>query len=162
MLDHGVEVRSPGVRAVVDRARVAQIVENLVANAVRHGAPPVEVVVEDRGALVALIVSDAGAGIPEQRRPELFQRFSALAAGGGGHGLGLYIVRELARAHGGDVTYEAGAPGSRFVVTLPARRTSGLGRPEEAVTGVAEARDDVGVVVQAVVDGGGHEVGDEA
>ncbi|MFP5257005.1 MAG: response regulator [Acidimicrobiia bacterium] len=123
VIDHDVEVRCPSVSAEVDRARVAQIVENLVVNAVRYGAPPIEVAVEDRGEVVALIVSDAGAGIPEHRQPELFQRFSALAVGGGGHGLGLYIVRELARAHGGDVVYEAGSPGSRFVVTLPAHRT---------------------------------------
>lgn len=116
-----VEVSCPdGIVADADPERVAQIVNNLVSNALRHGAPPVEVSVRDDGEHVALVVADAGPGVPEDRLGQLFQRFSPLARKSGGNGLGLFIVRELARAHGGDATYVPGPPGGRFEVRLPA------------------------------------------
>ena len=67
---------------------------------------------------------DGGPGVPERFRPNLFERFSRADATAGsvkGTGLGLYIVRELARANRGDIEYEPGAEtGSVFLVRLPA------------------------------------------
>ncbi len=69
-----------------------------------------------------IVVEDQGAGVPPGEREKIFepfQRTSAAAAESRGTGLGLSIVRQVARAHGGDVTCEAGDRGARFVVVLP-------------------------------------------
>jgi PAS domain S-box-containing protein len=104
-----------GVRAVVDADRLAQIVDNLVANAVAHGRSPIHVATRRVGAEAELTVRDAGSGVPLERRERLFERFES--RGGHGTGLGLHIVRELARAQGGDASYSA--EDNAFVVRLP-------------------------------------------
>lgn len=109
-----------GLRACADADRLAQVVDNLVGNAVLHGLSPVRVTAraasDDE---VELVVADAGAGVPEEQRDRLFGRF-ATTRGAHGSGLGLHIVRELARAQGGDAAYRPEV--NEFVVTLP--RTS--------------------------------------
>ncbi|MGA5300508.1 HAMP domain-containing sensor histidine kinase [Nucisporomicrobium flavum] len=102
----------------VDRERFEQIVINLVGNALRYGRPPVVVTVTGDGVTDRLEVRDHGPGIPEDQRARLFTRFAA--GGTDGVGLGLWIVRELARAHGGEARYESAGPGARMVVTFPA------------------------------------------
>ena len=104
---------------------MAQAVENLVANALRHGVPPVRLSAAVAGDVVHLRVSDEGGGVAERVRPRLFERF-ATGAERGGTGLGLFIVRELARAHGGEAHYEPASPDVRpaFVITLPISRTA--------------------------------------
>jgi signal transduction histidine kinase len=69
---------------------------------------------------VLVTVSDSGPGVPDDLRPRLFQRFAA-GRQHGGTGLGLFIVRELARAHGGDAWYEPGpgGGGACFGLSLP-------------------------------------------
>lgn len=86
-----------------DADRLAQALDNLLDNAVRHGAPPICLIgtLEDR---VIIRVTDGGAGIPEDLVPHLFDRF-AIAGPSGGTGLGLYLVRQIARRHGGEATY---------------------------------------------------------
>ncbi len=104
-----------------DRDRLAQALDNLLTNALRHGAPPVRVSAEVAGDSVEIRVSDQGRGVPEELRARLFDRF-ATGVSKGGTGLGLFIVRELARAHGGEATYEPpdgrSLPGG-FVVRIP-------------------------------------------
>ena len=112
-----------GLVVAADADRIAQAVDNLVGNALRHGAPPVHVAVRRAGAdTVEIAVADAGAGVPEEMRERLFDRF-ATGRSRGGTGLGLYIVRQLARSHGGDATYRRPGPGQtgggEFVVSLP-------------------------------------------
>ena len=94
-----------GVRAVVDADRLAQIVDNLVANAVAYGRSPIHVSTREDGDVAELTVRDAGPGVPPELRDRLFERFAT--RGGPGTGLGLHIVRELARALGGEATYAA-------------------------------------------------------
>jgi signal transduction histidine kinase len=75
------------------------------------------------GSEVVVRVCDSGAGVPESLRERLFDRFAS-GASRGGTGLGLFIARELARAHRGDVVYEPpddDRPGGCFVIRLPAR-----------------------------------------
>lgn len=119
--DPPVNVQIPeDLTGYVDPGRLEQIVVNLVGNASRHGAPPIEVSAGARadGGL-CLIVEDHGGGVPESQVEGLFASF-AHGTRSDSVGLGLWIVRELAEAHGGTVDY-ADAPhgGARFVVDLP-------------------------------------------
>jgi signal transduction histidine kinase len=123
----GIEVDTSGVRGGRvrgDGAALAQVVRNLVDNAVRHASSRVEVSVreDDRG--VELEVADDGPGVPEGERERVFERFvrldEARARDAGGSGLGLAIVQEIVRAHGGTVALSSSkAGGARFVVRLP-------------------------------------------
>lgn len=118
--DFDVRIEVDDVRAFVDPDHVAQMLWNLLANATRHGRPPVHLTAERHGTTVALAVTDAGPGVPAELRAQLFQRF-ARGASSQGTGLGLAIVRGLALANGGDVDYRDDLPGGpTFAVHLPA------------------------------------------
>ncbi len=115
----------PDLAMTADRDRLAQALENLLSNALRHGAPPVRVAVEATPERVDFRVSDQGSGVTSAVHPRLFERFST-GLNKGGTGLGLFIVRELARAHGGDAFYEPASPGTpsgTFVLRVPIRTT---------------------------------------
>ncbi|MFC4786931.1 PAS domain S-box protein [Nocardioides sp. MAHUQ-72] len=104
-----------------DRDRLSQALDNLLSNALSHGAAPVTVTARSDGDRIQVRVSDAGGGVPAAMQGRLFERF-ATGRRRGGTGLGLFIVREIARAHGGDATYEPGTtedPVGAFVITLP-------------------------------------------
>lgn len=104
---------------MADPDKVAQVMTNLVENAVRHGAGDVLVTIAPDPAdpsYVAIAVADQGRGIPEELRKRVFTKFWT-ASSGGGSGLGLYIVNGLVRAHGGNVTIED-RPGGGAVVTV--------------------------------------------
>jgi PAS domain S-box-containing protein len=112
----GIEVDvDSGLRVLADRERLSQIVEHLLLNATRHGAPPVRIQAVAAGDSVRIIVRDSGPGVPAEVRRRLFERF--VTGRPGGTGLGLHIVRELARAQGGDASYDA--DDNAFVITLP-------------------------------------------
>jgi signal transduction histidine kinase len=102
--------------ALIDRGHLAVVVENLLKNAIAHGAAPVRVAAEPcPDGTVLLCVQDSGAGIPDDVLPSLFGRFIR------GAGLGLFIVRHLVEANGGSVRYEHADPrGARLLVTLEA------------------------------------------
>ena len=118
------QVEGP-VRGRWDRLRLGQVVTNLVSNAVKYGeGKPIEVRVEGDGERVRLSVRDHGIGLAEESHRRLFQRFvrTAQARNYGGLGLGLYIARRLAEAHGGTVSVvSALGEGSTFTVELPVR-----------------------------------------
>lgn len=101
----------------LDRERFEQIVVNLVGNGLRHGRPPVVVRVTTDGHTGRLEVRDHGSGVPAASQPRLFTRFGS--DNPGSVGLGLWIVGQLARAHGGEAHYEDVAGGARMVVTWP-------------------------------------------
>ena len=105
-----------------DPVRVRQIVTNLVGNAAKFSpaGAPIVVRVAAVDDAVEVTVQDQGPGIPQARREEVFARFVRLDPGAKGMGLGLYISRGLARAHGGDVVLLDGdPPGATFVLRLP-------------------------------------------
>ncbi len=115
------------VIAVADEARVAQIGRALVANALRHNPPGVEVVIgvtAERGA-VSLLVRDDGPQLDQVVADRLFERFFRGPASAEGSGLGLAIARELAIRMGGTLTLEQddGTPGKTFRLRLPAAET---------------------------------------
>ncbi len=103
-----------------DEVRLAQALDNLVDNAVRHGAAPIRVRAQARGDEVLVEVTDAGPGVPDTLTPRLFDRF-ATGGSAGGTGLGLYLVREIVRGHGGEVVYEPpdGERPTTFRLVLP-------------------------------------------
>ena len=111
----------------VDRARMTQVLQNLLTNALRHtpagGAIALRIAQTDGHAL--LEVADTGDGIDAEHLPHLFDRFyrtdSARDRDNGGAGLGLAIVRALVLAHNGTVTASSAGRGrgSTFTVTLP-------------------------------------------
>ncbi|SFB89060.1 PAS/PAC sensor hybrid histidine kinase [Nocardioides terrae] len=115
--DPGLEISADAddVTFTGDPARLGQAVDNLLDNAVRHGRMPVTLTGRLTGSRVTIAVRDAGAGVDEVVASRLFERFASGPRGG--TGLGLYLVREIARRHGGEATYEA--PGT-FVIDLPA------------------------------------------
>ncbi|MFG1703701.1 DUF4153 domain-containing protein [Nonomuraea sp. M3C6] len=107
---------------------LAQVLANLLDNAVRHSPPDgvVTVAGEAEGAEVRVVVADQGPGIPASARGRVFERFSRLDAGraadSGGAGLGLAIVKEIVELHGGSIRIDDCA-GCRMVVDLPGRTT---------------------------------------
>jgi signal transduction histidine kinase len=106
-----------------DPRLLRRLVRNLLENARVHGGGATIVRIERAPGLARISVEDAGPGIPEADRARIFEPFqrATSAAHSTGAGLGLSIVRQIARAHGGSVEYEPCAGGgSRFVVTLPA------------------------------------------
>lgn len=113
---------------VWDAERLAQVVSNLVGNALDHGGADVPVFVRSYsrgGELVALEVHNPGEPIPDDRLPTLFEPFQPADASGQrrrrkGLGLGLYIVREIVHAHGGRVAvHSTEGEGTTFTVLLP-------------------------------------------
>jgi len=112
------------VLADCDANLVAEAVSNLVGNAIRHsGSPKVEVACAATAHGAEIAVEDHGVGIPPEHIERVFERFyrvdPARAAESGGAGLGLAIVRRIARLHGGDVRLEPVSPhGCRFVLGL--------------------------------------------
>ena len=116
---------APGLpEAWLDRDKVDQILANLIENAVRHGAGTVTTVVEPAvvaGAPgVAVAVRDQGPGIAPEVAPRVFARFWR-AKRRGGAGLGLFIVKGLVEAHGGEIiVQQAPGGGAEFRFTMPA------------------------------------------
>jgi signal transduction histidine kinase len=108
-----------GLVAVADPAALERIVGNLVANAHRHGEPPVTLTARRSDTHVRIVVEDEGPGVPEELEPRLFERFERGTYGGEGSGLGLAIARTYARAHGGDLVYDPRGRGARFEFLLP-------------------------------------------
>lgn len=108
-----------------DRARISQLLSNLVSNAMTHGYADGLVVVRARteaGDFV-LSVENTGDEIPEARIQQLFHPFArAGARGSEGLGLGLYIASEIARAHGGTLTVSSTPELTRFTLRMPASR----------------------------------------
>jgi PAS domain S-box-containing protein len=106
-----------------DRLRLEQVVTNLLTNAIKYGAgKAIEVTVERAGDRVRLTVADHGIGIASTDQKKLFQPFerAVSAKNYGGLGLGLYICRTIAEAHGGSIEVRSvHGEGTTIVVELP-------------------------------------------
>jgi signal transduction histidine kinase len=127
----------------LDKRRIERVIVNLVENAQGHGGGVRRVLVEpssNDGApteKVRISVEDNGPGVPPDHREQIFERFARAPRGPGvadtgGVGLGLSLVVEHVRLHGGDVTIEdVAGGGARFVVELPVSPPMGLPDPFE-------------------------------
>jgi predicted ATPase/signal transduction histidine kinase len=106
-----------------DPPRIEQVVSHLLSNAVKFGAGrPVEVEVKRMGEIARVLVTDHGIGIERARQPRIFDRFErgVPVTHYGGLGLGLYLSRRIAEAHGGHLTVESEpGEGTTFTVDLP-------------------------------------------
>lgn len=111
------------VRAVGDPARVRQIIRNLITNAMRYGARPIEVRIRrDKAGHAVLEVADHGEGIPDTDRDQIFDPYHRIvtsASTPGGLGLGLAISRQLASMMRGELTYRRELDKSIFSLSLP-------------------------------------------
>jgi PAS domain S-box-containing protein len=111
-----------------DADKVQQILDNLVGNAVKYSPQggTVSISAEDEGDKVRIDVRDQGLGIPDRHKDKIFERFHMVDDDVDhkaikGTGIGLYLVRHLARAHGGEVwlSWSEVGKGSQFSVELP-------------------------------------------
>lgn len=127
-LDSEIAPNTPTIQ--VDAARLTQVLQNLLANALRHTPEDGRITIqaEPAGDLLRLSVADTGEGISPEHLPHVFDRFyrtdHARTRDRGGAGLGLAIVRALVEAHGGSIKVtSAGRPGqgSTFTILLPLR-----------------------------------------
>lgn len=110
----------PTLRVRVDPRRLEQIIYNVVTNALRHGGPPYVVAADSENGTVTLHFEDRGRGVSEEEIAYLFEPFRSEDVTGS-IGYGLAIVKALAEAHGGRVSYKSLDPhGACFSVALPA------------------------------------------
>ena len=116
-----------------DRARLDQVVTNLLANALKFGrGHPIEVTVETENGLARVRVRDHGIGVEAADRERIFDRFERAVSerSFGGLGLGLWIAREIVTAHGGRIgTKNPDGPGAEFYFELGRRKGDGLANP---------------------------------
>ena len=118
---------------MADRRRIVQVLGNLLANAARHSpeSSVIRVSAVKGDVHVAVSVADEGRGIPVERLPRLFRKFSRVESEeqGGDTGLGLAICKGIVEAHGGRIWAESDGPGlgARFTFTLPAVEAAGSG-----------------------------------
>src|SRR5438128_5691499 len=112
-----------------DPRLLRRMMRNLLENARRHGAPPIEVRVSRAAGAAEIRVCDHGPGIPDAEREDVFRPFRRYASAreSAGAGLGLALVRQIARRHGGDARYLRREPsGSCFVASLDASAPDGV------------------------------------
>ena len=121
---------------MADGQRIVQVVGNLLSNAAKHSSESsvITVTVVRENVHVAVSVADEGRGIPSERLPYLFRKFTRtdgddLGSGVAGSGLGLAICKGIVEAHGGRIWAESEGPGmgARFTFTIPMVEMSGSG-----------------------------------
>lgn len=125
--DHEIELlRGENLLATVDPRRMRQLLRNLVENAVDHGASdrPVRVSVRHGTGACEITVTNEGTPLPEDVLSTLFEPFrrgpgSGSASQRGHMGLGLFIVKQIADAHGASIAVESTLEGTRFTMRLP-------------------------------------------
>ncbi len=131
----------PGLRIMADENRLTQVVTNLLSNAAKHSPPKEQVVVSagTRGEMVRVSVSDHGAGIPDDFKPRIFEKFAQAehsnTGKAAGTGLGLAISKAIIEQMGGTIGFESVVgQGTTFYFDLPvAPRSGASGEPHTTV-----------------------------
>ena len=115
----GSQIRSQFFPDVVaDELRIGQVLTNLITNAARYTSPgtAVEVRLWVEGGQVEVGIVDDGPGVPPDRFEHIFEKYGRADDARAGSGLGLYLARGIARAHGGEVVVEESDEASTAVV----------------------------------------------
>ncbi len=106
-----------------DARLLRRMIRNLILNAVRHGAPPIEIGIAEEAGSAIIRIRDHGPGLPPGVGERIFERFyrpQGASEASGGWGLGLSLVRQIAEKHGGTVAIRnVTGPGVQFEVRLP-------------------------------------------
>ncbi len=133
------------IRGRWDRLRLEQIVTNLISNALKYGAgKPIEIALAESGGVATIAVRDHGVGVAPEDVDRIFGPFERAVSARhyGGLGLGLFISRQIAEAHGGAIRVgSAGEDGATFTVELPGTlqgataETPAAAAPSEGSTG---------------------------
>lgn len=117
---------SPDIVVLGDRVRIRQIFQNLIDNAIKYSSHPgkLEISAKLNDGFVEIAFADNGIGVPKNEQSKLFERFyrasNTAKTASSGSGLGLYIVKSIARQLGGDIRFESEeGKGTTFFVTLP-------------------------------------------
>jgi len=112
---------STAVRGRWDPVRIEQVVINLVNNAAKFGqGKPIAVSVEGRDDRALISVADQGIGIAAADLERIFERYERVSPGSKGLGLGLYVARQIVKAHGGRILVRSSVgSGATFTVELP-------------------------------------------
>jgi PAS domain S-box-containing protein len=127
---HSVVVRGAAPHTIIgDQGRLEQVFINLISNAIKYSpdAKTVEIDLSASEDVVTICVRDHGLGIPREQRDKIFERFYRATGPRQkaipGLGMGLYIVAEIVKRHGGTITVDSAVgKGSTFTVTLPRKR----------------------------------------
>ena len=126
--DHPVEVSlGPPGEVDADTSRLRQVITNLLTNAAKFSptGTPITVHVEASGRDARVSVVDRGPGVPPEAIGDVFRKFARVDRTRPGRGLGLYLSRSIARAHGGDLSCrKATTGGAEFVLEIPLTRRS--------------------------------------
>ena len=122
---------APGIEISADGGLLLQVLHNLISNAIKYNIDQgwIHISTASWPKQVEVIVANASRGIPESARNKVFERFYRADPAHGrqveGMGLGLSVSREIARAHGGDITLKVEHDGSvQFILALPYNRAS--------------------------------------
>lgn len=121
-LERGVEIRVSSVPTAtieLDPTWMESALTNLIANALRYARSVIEVSARDEGGELVFSVRDDGEGLDEKAQTTIFDRFAQAQGTKGGTGIGLAIVREAARLHGGTASVSCDADGTQFFVRVP-------------------------------------------
>ncbi len=112
---------SEGISVYADPKLLRRILTNLLSNAVKFTKEGwIKISVEDQPNQTLISVQDSGIGLSEKECVEIFEKYNQVSSKAEGYGLGLFISRQLARAHGGDLSVQsAPGQGSTFVLMLP-------------------------------------------
>lgn len=121
--EHPVELDLPDTFWVeADPTAIREIVFNLLANASKYSSPraPIEIALDEGDEGAVMVVRNHGRGVTRGDTDVIFEKYFQAESGSSGVGLGLFISRGLARAHGGDITVRPAAEsGSEFRLELP-------------------------------------------
>ena len=116
------EVQEPLPQVNLDRLQIERVLDNLLANALRHSSPGGEIYLQARrhGERVIISVQDNGEGIDFSQQARIFEPFVQIGRKKGGAGLGLALCKEIVQLHGGRISvYSRPGQGSQFYMALP-------------------------------------------
>jgi signal transduction histidine kinase len=142
-LQIALDIRQTNVRCQADPTRIAQVVENLLSNAIKYApGSAISIKLDLLGENVLISVADCGPGIAPEHIDNIFKRFYRVpeqAPNVRGSGLGLYICRQIIRAHGGQITVESKfGEGTVFNIYLPCGEVADSGAIGENTLSVEE------------------------